>query len=284
MLARSGHEVAPPARSRATVSLPATRSSRRQRRSDLQEDGNSSGDDSKSGTGTGSEDQDTNSSEDGTGTNSDNTGVSGNTGDSGSGEAMSIDNKGDNSSDNDDDSSSDNNDSQTDSPSPVPRLALRKIVGSTSNDNPTILVATAAVATEKTRPIYDTPSITTGGGISTGDGPSPGDSLSADHRISAGDGLSADNHISAGSGTSNNASISVATVIAPVAMAGNVQIFSPVVGMATSSSHPGGPPFALKVCDSVSAALDQSDAVPTTPPGPGAVPDQGTLFYLALCM
>src|SRR6266508_6393065 len=149
MLARSGHEVAPPACAHSIMSLPATSSlcSRRQRHLDLQEDSNS-----ESGTGS-NDDQGTNSShgsqtgsQDGTGTNSDtDTGVSSNismAGDSHSAEAMTIDDKGTS-------SDSDDNNKKINS-SPHPRLARHKTVGPTANDTPT--VATAMTAAEETGP------------------------------------------------------------------------------------------------------------------------------------
>ena len=80
--------------------------------------------------------------------------------------------------------------------------------------------------------------------------------------------------------------MSIVTAIAPLTPVDNVQIIHSTVGMATSDSHPGGTLSTLKgpAPDSVSTALDQSDAAPTTPPGPGAVPVQGTLFYFILWM
>jgi len=259
VLARSGHEVAPPARVRSTTSLPATSSlrSRRQRRSDLQEDSNS-----ESGTGS-DDDQGTNSSrgsqtgsqtgsQDGTGTNSDtDTGVSGISmaGDSHSAEAMTIDDKGTS-------SDSDDNDKKINS-SPRPRLALRKTVGPTANDTPT--VATAMTAAEETGPTVSL--------AATGNGTIMSTATSQTNTTSI-----------------CNPTMSIVTAIAPLAPVDNVQIIHSIVGMATSDSRPGGTLSTLKgpAPDSVSTALDQSDAAPTTPPGPGAVPDQGTLFYLIL--
>ena len=247
---------------RSIMSLPATSSlrSRRQRCSDLQEDSNS-----ESGTGS-DDDQGTNSShgsqtgsqtssQDGTGTNSDtDTGVSGNismAGDSHSVEAMTIDDKG-TSSDSDDDNKKINS-------SPRPHLACRKTVGPTANDTPT--VATAMTAAEETGPTVSL--------AATGNGTIMSTATSQTNTTSI-----------------CNPTMSIVTAIAPLAPVDNVQIIHSTVGMATSDSHPGGTLSTLKgpAPDSVSTALDQSDAAPTTPPGPGAVPVQGTLFYFILWM
>ena len=265
MLARSGHEVAPPARARSIASLPATTSlrSRRQRRSDLQEDSNSSEDDSKSDTGS-NEDQSTNGSQTGSqdgsqtgsqdsgqGTDSDtNTGVSHNTsrsGDSGRGSAMTIDDKGAS-------SDSDNNDNKIDD-SPGLHPALRKMVGTANN---TSTVATATIAAEETGPTYGPVSL-----AATGN--STSDSTATPHQNTT---------------RTCNTTIPVATVIAPLATVDTVQILHPIIGIA--ASEPGGTLSALKGPVAPDAPLDQSDAVPTTPLGPGAVPAQGTLFYLVL--
>ena len=211
MLARSGHEVAPPAHAHSIMSLPATSSlhSCRQRRSDLQEDSNS-----ESGTG----------SDDDQGTSSD----------------------------------SDDNNKKINS-SPRLRLARCKTVGPTANDTPT--VATAMTAAEETGPTVSL--------AATGNGTIMSTATSQTNTTSI-----------------CNPTMSIVTAIAPLAPVDNVQIIHSTVGMATSDSHPGGTLSTLKgpAPDSVSTALDQSDAAPTTPPGPGAVPVQGTLFYFILWM
>ncbi len=142
-------------------------------------------------------------------------------------------------------SGSDDND-KIDSPS-GPHLAHHRTVGPTPNDTPT--VATATAAAEESGPTY-------GALAATGNGTS--DSTA----------------------TLDQTAMSVATVIAPLATVGDVETLHPIVRMATSDSNLGG---TLKgpVSDSVSTALDQSDTAPTTPPGPGAVSDQGTLFFFS---